>query len=364
MKGLVRRYAPAAAILGLLGFVGTPSRGEIYRVDFSGYTTTFDNTPHSDLAPTPGTALSGYYLYDSATPRTFFTSNSNSYIMASPYGMHVQEGNLVFHSNVVPGATNMHVRKYLDSDRFFVDSFSSLVDATTNQVVFPYAEAFLGFHDPSKSSLAADLSLPITAFDPTKLNIELFLAGAATADAVTGAAGFGLNGIITSMTITQLSSSGFSQSDPALPVITAGGTFSFSDVVSGQWFDPPVTGGFLYQMTTSGSLFTHILGFPDGFSHPFSVYADGMLLGTYGPGSSVDFTTLPGGGVSSFEILGIKPGVDPSQPDAFPLQLTFNTTTASFTMTPIPEPSSIVLVGTALVVGSGCAVRRRRRIAD
>jgi hypothetical protein len=364
MKAIVRRCAPTATVLGILLLAVGTSRGEILRVDFSGYTTTFDNTPHSDLAPAPGTTFSGYYLYDSNTPPTKVESTQTGYYMSSPYGMHVQEGNLVFDSNVVPGLTIMEVRKASNEDRFFVDSTSALVDATTNQVVFPYAEAFLGFHDASKSTLSPDFSLPTAAFDPSSLSIELYLAGADTAAGVTGATGFGLNGVVTSLTLTQIAGTGLTPTDPQLPVITEKGTFTFADAVSGQWFDPPpTTGGFLYQMT-SGALFTHILGFPSGFTNPFEVVVNGTVIGFFGPGDTVDFTSFPGGGVSSFEIFGIKPGVDPSQADAFPLQLTFNTTTANFTMSAIPEPSSVILVGTALVLGAGYGVRRGRgRIA-
>ncbi len=361
MRATTRHCVRATALLGLLLAASKPSHAEIYRVDFSGYTTTFDNAVHSELAPEAGSTFTGYYIYDSSAPPTVSGQTASGYYFASPYGLHAEEGNLVFDSNVVPGLTIHEVRKNGLEDRFFVDSYSSLVDATTNQVVFGYSEAFLGFHDPTMTSLAPDRSLPITAFDPTKLSIEFFLSGGLTGAAdVATASGFGLNGIVTAMTITQLSSAGFSETNPALPVITEQGTFTFNDVVSGQWFDPPITNAFRYDMT-SGSLFTHILAFPSGFNDPFSVYVNGSLFGTYGVGDSVDFTTLPGGGVSSFMITGINPGVDAALADAFPLQLTFNTTSASFTMTPIPEPASIVMVGTALLLGAGAGFRRRRR---
>ena len=34
---------------------------------------------------------------------------------------------------------------------------------------------------------------------------------------------------------------------------------------------------------------TDILDFPSGFNGPFEVWAEGSLLGTFGPGQSVDF---------------------------------------------------------------------------
>jgi hypothetical protein len=79
----------------------------------------------------------------------------------------------------------------------------------------------------------------------------------------------------------------------------------------------------------------------------------------------VDFTNMPGGGVSSFEIFGIKPKVDSADGGAFPLQLAFNTASANFTMRAVPEPSSIVLIGSSLAFGAGygaCARLRRRRL--
>ena len=49
-----------------------------------------------------------------------------------------------------------------------------------------------------------------------------------------------------------------------------------------------IAAGFTYEMT-SGGLFTAIPHFSIGFTDPFVVWVDGSpLLGTYGPGNSVD----------------------------------------------------------------------------
>ncbi len=77
---------------------------------------------------------------------------------------------------------------------------------------------------------------------------------------------------------------------------------------------------------TTGSLFQYVDGFPSGFASPFTISVGGQVVGTYGPGQEVDFTAFPGGGVSSFTITGISPGVDPSNSTAFPL----NTTALTF----------------------------------
>ena len=158
---------------------------------------------------------------------------------------------------------------------------------------------------------------------------------------------------------------GSTQANALLPSLALpGGGFAFVDVQSGLWFDPPIVDSFLYHMTSS-SLFTKILDFPTGFAGPFDVLVGNNLLGSFGPGQSVDFLALLGRGVTDFTIRGISPMVDAQNPLAFPLRLEFNTPLASFTMTPIigpstavPEPSALVLTATG-VVGLGLIARRR-----
>jgi hypothetical protein len=152
--------------------------------------------------------------------------------------------------------------------------------------------------------------------------------------------------------------------NPVLPtstVATPGGVpvFNFTGAQSGQWFDPPATSGFSYQMT-SGSLFTKILDFPAGFDSPFVVSVDGSPVGQFGPGQSVDFTGFAGGGVSSFQVSGINPTVNSEDPMAFPLQLQFSTSTADFSMQAIvPEPSTLLMAiaGLVAVVAAGARCR-------
>jgi hypothetical protein len=151
--------------------------------------------------------------------------------------------------------------------------------------------------------------------------------------------------------------SGGSQAHPTIPNSTSanGWVKHFVNVPTNNWYDPDVANEFDFQMTNS-SLFTGIADFPTGFNSPFQVFGPAnQFLGTYGPGQSVNFVTLLGGGVSNFKILGINPSVDPNDPGSFAVQLNFNTSTASFDMTAVPEPSFAGLAGFGLM-----ALRRRR----
>jgi len=135
-------------------------------------------------------------------------------------------------------------------------------------------------------------------------------------------------------------SPGSSQFSPVLPIGMRNGAFSFVGVASGAWFDPPTAEGFRYTMT-SDSLFTKIDDFPTGFPEKFTVSVGDRVLGEFGPGDTVDFTDFPGGGVEEFTLTGITPFVDPENPMAFPLKLSFNTETADFTMEAIQNPEAV-----------------------
>ena len=79
------------------------------------------------------------------------------------------------------------------------------------------------------------------------------------------------------------------------------------------------------------------------------------IPGTFQAGQSVDFVALCGQGVSSFEITGIDPMFDPTDVEAFPIELAFNTPTADFIAAPIgpavpaPEPPSVLLLVSGMV---------------
>jgi hypothetical protein len=155
---------------------------------------------------------------------------------------------------------------------------------------------------------------------------------------------------------TVIGGAGGSQTAPVLPDSSNDGTWLFDDVVSGSWIDPPNAYGYTYTMT-SDALFTRILGFPTGFSSPFEVLLGETSLGFFEPGDQLSF----GAGVASFSLRGINPLVDPEDPNAFPLQLEFNTGFADLTMTPmvVPAPAAFWLLGT----GIGFVAWRGRRRA-
>lgn len=95
---------------------------------------------------------------------------------------------------------------------------------------------------------------------------------------------------------------------------------------------------------TGASMFTKILDFPEGIDDDelFTVFVQGVELGEFGPGEVVDFVALYGEAVPSFRVGGIHPLLPTDDPTAFPLQLEFDTPTASLTMEPIVATSMFV----------------------
>jgi hypothetical protein len=153
---------------------------------------------------------------------------------------------------------------------------------------------------------------------------------------------------------------GTEETNPILPSTTdANGTFFFSNVPSGRWFDPPLVFGYEFTMSRPGSLFTEIMNFPSGPSFGnLTVTAGGNTWTGQQSGMSLNL-----GGVTSFRITGISPLLDNPNGAAFPIQLAFSTPTAAFSMTPlasnVPEPGTVALSLTGLAAVMW--LRRRRR---
>ena len=91
---------------------------------------------------------------------------------------------------------------------------------------------------------------------------------------------------------------------------------------------------------TSDFLFAKILNFPIGIDSDDLFHGWQHRLRRIWVGDTVDFTALLGSGVSSFKMIGIDPLIDGGDPMAFPLQLDFDTVTASFTMVALTADSA------------------------
>jgi len=105
---------------------------------------------------------------------------------------------------------------------------------------------------------------------------------------------------------------------------------------SGRWYEPNVAYGYVFNMTEpNNALFTKILDFPTGFDGCFTIDANNVTIGSFGPGDSVDFVALLGGGVKEFYLTGVSPLTDPEDGQVFPIKLEFNVLTAQFHMVPL-----------------------------
>lgn len=149
---------------------------------------------------------------------------------------------------------------------------------------------------------------------------------------------------------------GLSQSNPLPPTTSAPGNFTFTNVNSGLWFDPPITSAIDYTLQTPGDYFTSIT-LPTGFNSDFTISSQGNTLGTVSGGKSFTFSNP---GVTEFMISGISPSVDLQYTDAFPVQIYFSDPTGnSFNMSAVPEPSTIALFGISL---AGITFGKRRNL--
>ena len=150
---------------------------------------------------------------------------------------------------------------------------------------------------------------------------------------------------------------GSSPFDPLLPTSSTGGPLTFDNPTSGDWYDPPTTHGFEFSLSSGD--FTEVGAPPASFGFGnLELVVGGQVVSTLAPGG----TYLFGPGVTEFRLKGLAPGVDPSNPTAFPVYLGFSGQPSLLTMGAVPEPSSwaLALLGAA---GCGAVLRRRSRLA-
>lgn len=129
----------------------------------------------------------------------------------------------------------------------------------------------------------------------------------------------------------------------------------FTDVTSGDWFDPVAAYGFKFTMDTPGSAFDQILGTPSEFGTLTVTIGDDTF--TLAPGEQLDLSEA-----AEFTITWDPIILETLGQLEFPIQLAFTTSTASFHMTPlgysvIPEPSCAM----GLLAGLPLLTSRRRR---
>ena len=148
-----------------------------------------------------------------------------------------------------------------------------------------------------------------------------------------------------------------SPTNPIFPVSQCGPScYNFVSPITPEWYDPPLAGA--YTFISQNGKFTSINAFPTGFSGSFLVSTPTGNLGSFGSGQSVQFA----GGTSQFTVSGISPGVDGTNPIAFPINLSLDTAGATFSMQAVsdtPEPSSWVMGALGLI-----AVFSRKRNAS
>lgn len=134
------------------------------------------------------------------------------------------------------------------------------------------------------------------------------------------------------------------------------GAWVFDDVTgTGRWFDPPMTEGYIYEVTDELSNFVAVeLPTTIGDADNQFVIEDNVNGITVVNGGDLHVFDTP---VDAFTVTGIDPLVDGGDPQAFPTFLQFDQLTVSFTQTPVPEPGSL----SSLAIVFGLITRRRRR---
>ena len=139
---------------------------------------------------------------------------------------------------------------------------------------------------------------------------------------------------------------GNTQGNPFLPA--GGAPFQFGSASgAGFWFDP--VGATAYDYQTDGLSSFTMVGVPTGLGDSDGMYTiedatNGVVVVAEGA-----FHMFPTP-VMSFTIRGIDPALDPTDPTAFPTFLQFDQTMVSFSMNPVPEPGTAVLLALGIMV--------------
>jgi len=380
----IARHGDSAPGSGLGTFtttLGTPIINDLAQVAFSATLTgtTLGSSNDRGLFRGSGGAITPIVREGEGTP----TAGVNFFNMGtSTYGMN-NSGELLFSSSVSgtgvgssndqalfrsDGATTVQIAREGDAVPSGFGSFGSFSDMAINdsgQVLFKSGSTGLYFYDDTLGLLEVVRNgQPL--FGSTLQNFSYFTSnyqgderdGFNEAGQV--AYHFTLQNGVEGVAVW--SSPGSTPDTPVLPTGGGGGgRFEFDDVSGdGNWFDPPTVSGYQYATTdTSNSTevgLPPIANVPDGDGEYLvsSVHGDQIVLAgaNYVFPSPVDF----------FTITGINPLVDGEDPLAFPTYLDFDVATVSFTMTPIPEPSTLVLAGLCLLNLLGCRRFRRRTV--
>ncbi|MFQ5589007.1 MAG: PEP-CTERM sorting domain-containing protein [Nitrospiria bacterium] len=162
---------------------------------------------------------------------------------------------------------------------------------------------------------------------------------------------------------------GSDPSVPILPFVPAPGHFEFPAPTPRRWFDPPFVDGFTYTLD-GGATFTEVGAPPASFGFGTLTILDdtGATIGTLAPGATFDLSSY---GLTTFSLVGIDPLLDEADPGfstAFPTFLDWTGTATTLHMDsiiaaapvsdPVPEPGTIILLGTGL---AGIAFYSRKR---
>lgn len=151
---------------------------------------------------------------------------------------------------------------------------------------------------------------------------------------------------------------------PVLPFVPAPGVFTFDAPTPQRWFDPPSVDGFTYRLE-SGT-FIAVGTPPESFGFDsVMLYIDGVAVSELDPGEIFDFLLAGYTGITTFDLRGISPLVDPTNPVAFPTYLDFTAGATGLSMTaiaavPEPEQWALMMFGLLFIV----AVSRRAARAN